>query len=300
VRNFELQGHRGARGMRPENTLPSFEFALDAAVTSIETDVHLSADDVPVLFHDPVIDAKLCRLPATLGPRRLVRDLTCAELRSFPADRNPDSTRFPEQQAVVGPLSAMLAKETGVDPFAIPTVAELLAFVRAYAGEAGERAGKSPSRRENAARVVIDLELKRVPFCPQTIGDDFRGSEPGLLERRVVAEIRQADMLPRARVRSFDHRVLAAVKKLEPDLTTALLMAETAPLFPGRLAREAGADLYCPDYRFVDEELVRRAHADGVRVLPWTVNDPGDAEKLLSWGVDGITTDFPERFAAVS
>ena len=94
-------------------------------------------------------------------------------------------------------------------------------------------------------------------------------------------------------VRCFDHRSLAAIKALEPTLAVAVLIAETTPVSPGLLARQAGADVYCPDYRFVDEELIRQAHAEGVRVIPWTVNDAADWRKLRDWGVDGITTDFP-------
>ena len=92
---FNLQGHRGARGLRPENTLPSFEVAFDVGVTSIETDVHLTRDGVPVLLHDATISDRLCRLlPAAGSPdpsrRPLVRQLTLAELLGYAAERNPE------------------------------------------------------------------------------------------------------------------------------------------------------------------------------------------------------------------
>src|SRR5204863_10044856 len=95
---FELQGHRGARGLRPENTLPSFEAALDAGVTSIETDVHLTADNVPVLYHDAILSERLCRLlPGVRGldasRRPALRSLTLADLRTYRADLNPDRER---------------------------------------------------------------------------------------------------------------------------------------------------------------------------------------------------------------
>jgi glycerophosphoryl diester phosphodiesterase len=99
------------------------------------------------------------------------------------------------------------------------------------------------------------------------------------------------------RVRSFDHRAVAAVKKLEPGIQTALLIAHTAPVSPGELLRQAGAVLYCPDYHFVDEEVVRSSQADGGRVIPWTVNTAKDWARLLAWGVDGICTDFPDQLA---
>jgi glycerophosphoryl diester phosphodiesterase len=84
----------------------------------------------------------------------------------------------------------------------------------------------------------------------------------------------------------------------EPDLTGAILIAHTVPVSPGELARAAGAEVFCPDWHSVDEDLVCRAHADGLRVLPWTVNNPDAWRRLIDWGVDGICTDHPDRLLA--
>jgi glycerophosphoryl diester phosphodiesterase len=294
---FELQGHRGARGFRPENTLPSFEFALDLGVNAIETDVHLTADGVPILCHDPVLDERRCRQmrpgPPPPSARLWVSRLTRQQIRCYRADLNPDPKRFPRQQSESAPLAELLARRSGLDPYGLPTVAELFAFVRAYAGEEGIEAGKSTQQRERAAKLVIDLEIKRVPFHPEYVNDGFLGRGPGLLEVRLLAAIHQASMLGQVRVRSFDHRSLAAIKSLEPSLSIAVLIAGTAPAEPAQLARQIGADVYCPEYRFVDEELIVRAHGEGIRVIPWTVNDLADQQKLRDWGVDGFTTDYP-------
>jgi glycerophosphoryl diester phosphodiesterase len=300
---FELQGHRGARGLKPENTLPSFEVALDVGVTSIETDVHLTRDGVPVLFHDEAITARLCLLrrgatspdPAT---EPLISSLTLAELRAYRADRNPDRRRFPEQDRSVTSLARWFARQHGINPYTPPALDELLTFAGAYAGDPGRVVGKTDEQRQRAAVVVIDLELKRVPYDPAIIGDDFNGHEPGLLERRVVDAV-GASLISRTRVRSFDHRSARAVRLYEAEMTTAVLIAETAPVDPAGLTKTAGAEVYCPDYRFLDAEQVRQCRAAGVRVLPWTVNDEADWLRLLDWGVDGITTDYPDRLAAL-
>jgi glycerophosphoryl diester phosphodiesterase len=297
---FELQGHRGARGLRPENTLPSFEAALDVGVTAVETDVHLTADGVPVLFHDARVTARLCRpaggarAPSGEPP---VSTLTLAELRACRADRNPAPERFPDQNASATPLAAWFAAGHGTDPYTPPTLAELFAFCAAYAGPAGRQTGKGDAQRRAAGRLRFDLELKRVPFRPEVIGDDLTPGRPGRLERAVVEAVRAAGVAGRTTVRSFDHRAAAAVRHLEPRVRVAVLVAGTAPVEPAALARQAGAEVYCPDVEFLDEAQVRQLHADGVRVLPWTVNDAGDAERLLAWGVDGITTDYPDRLA---
>jgi glycerophosphoryl diester phosphodiesterase len=302
---FDLQGHRGARGLRPENTLPSFEAALDTGVRTIETDLHLTRDGFVVLCHDPHLAEPPCRLPdpapadtPPLTGRPAVSRLTLNELHRYRADRNPHPGRFPDQDAAVTPLARAFAEENGIDPYGIPTLVDLFRFTAAYAGEAGRRAGKSEMQRERAKGLCFDLELKRVPFHPEAINDGFDGRAPGRLEQCVVGAVRAAGVVSRTTVRSFDHRSVRLLTELEPGLTGAVLVADTAPADPGELARRAGASLYCPSYRFLDEDLVRRAHAAGVRVVPWTANEPDSWRRLLDWGVDGLTTDFPDRVAA--
>jgi glycerophosphoryl diester phosphodiesterase len=297
IRIINLQGHRGARGLRPENTLPSFEAAFDVSVTTVETDLHLTADGVPVLFHDPVLSERVCRLlPGAAGPdpasRPPLSGLTLAELRGYRADVNPDPRRFPQQDASVTPVAAAFAAARGMDPYTPPTLDELFAFAAAYAGGPGSDAGKTDDQRATARAVCFDLELKRVPFREGPTADG-----PGLLERRVVEAVGQAGLIDRTIVRSFDHRCVREVKMLEPALHTVVLVARTAPVDPALLARAAGADTYGPDYEFLDALQIRQLHEAGVRVVPWTVNDPEAWARLLAWGVDGITTDYPDRLA---
>jgi glycerophosphoryl diester phosphodiesterase len=284
---FDLQGHRGARGLRPENTLPSFEAAFDAGVSSVETDLHLTADDVVVLCHEPV-------LGGTVQP---VRSLPLAELRRHRLDRNPDPARFPGQSPDEPELARAFAAERGFDVYAIPTLADLFDFAAAYAGEPGRRAGKTDAQRQRAARVRFDLELKRVPFFPETIHDGYDGRAPGLLERRTVEAARAAGLIDRALVRSFDHRCVRLLRQLEPGLTGAVLISETAPVDPVALVRAADCAIYCPSYEFLDRDVIQQSQAAGLRVVPWTVNDPEHMKRLLDWGINGITTDYPDRLA---
>jgi glycerophosphoryl diester phosphodiesterase len=299
---FDLQGHRGARGLRPENTLPSFEAALDAGVTTIETDLHRTRDGIPVLCHDPLVTDRLYDLvePDVAPPpseRPAVSALTVRQLRAYRASRNPDSVRFPDQKAEVTPLAHLFAELQGMDPYAVPTLADLFAFAAAYAGELGECAGKTAAQRERVVRVRFDLELKRVPFFPEAIGDAFDGTSSGPLDQRLVEEVRAAGVVKRTAVRSFDHRSVRALRMLEPELTGVVLVADTAPIALEALAREVGARVYAPSFAFLDEGLVRHLRGAGLRVVPWTVNEPEQWERLLAWGVDGMTTDYPDRLA---
>ncbi len=291
-----MEGHRGARGLRPENTLPSFEAALDAGAAAVETDVHLTADGVPVLLHDPTLQDRKHRLgpavhPAPPSPRfrPSVHRLTAAQLAAYVADRNPDATAFPEQAAESAPLAAAIH---GDAEYAIPTLADLYRFVAAYAGDAGKAAGKTDAQRANAARVIIDVELKRVPFR----ADDWNQPD-GRMEQQVLDVIRAAGAVGRTWVRSFDHRCVRRLRQLEPGLTGVVLVEGTTPVDPAAVVWAADAQVYAPDFRFLDEEQVRQCRDAGIRVVPWTVNDPADWARLVGWGVDGITTDYPDRLA---
>lgn len=297
TRPFDCQGHRGARGLRPENTLAAFEAALDAGASSVETDLHLTRDGAVVLCHEPFLDAALFTPPTPDAPRAAVAGVTLAELRRWRADRNPDPQRFPAQVADAGPVSRWFADRQGLNPFGVPTLADLFLFAAAYAAEPGAAAGKSAHQREQAGRVRFDLELKRVPFHPERINDGFTGRAPALLEHRLVEAVRAAGVANRTTVRSFDHRAVRLLRSLEPRLTGAVIVAHTAPAVPAEVALRADARIYCPSYAFLDEHMVRQAHAAGVRVLPWTVNEPEQWQRLIDWGVDGITTDYPDRLA---
>jgi glycerophosphoryl diester phosphodiesterase len=288
---FDIQGHRGALGLRPENTLPSFEAALDGGATSLETDVHLTADGMPVLCHDPRLHGGLYRRAdgSDMTTNPAVHKLRLAQLAEFTADRNPDPACFPDQTPAITPLADWFTCERG-GAYMIPTLADLFRFVSAYADEPGRQVGKLDGQRASAARIIIDIEIKRVPF---------RDPVPsGPIEREVLAAIRTEWRADRARVRSFDHRCVRRLRDAEPGLTGVVLVEGTAPVDPVAVARAAGAQVYAPDVEYLDEEQVRRCYAAGIAVIPWTVNDAKDWETLVAWGVDGITTDYPDRLAA--
>jgi glycerophosphoryl diester phosphodiesterase len=296
---FDLQGHRGARGLKPENTLSSFEAALDCGVTSLETDLHLTRDGVVVLCHDSCVTPRLFRrltrrVPA---PSRepLISQLSLEQLRGYRSSVNPEPDRFPDQDATPTPLAFWYAEKHHFDPWFVPALHDLFRFVDDYAGVAGQRLGKSSSQRKRAGSVIFDLELKRVPFEPETIGDGYTGQKPGLLEVLVLQAVRSAGLLTRTRVRSFDHRCVAHLHELEPGLTGAVLIADIAPVAPEEVVQDACARLYCPHYRFLDLAQVRRVQRAGIPVVPWTVNDLETWARLLDWGVDGICTDYPDR-----
>ncbi len=303
---FDLQGHRGARGLKPENTLPAFEAALDLMASSLETDLHLSRDGVPVLFHDKGLSEKLARLLANGGRKSAesvpspetkpcIRSLTVEQLRRYIVDRNPDPVRFPQQDATPTPVAQAFARGRGIHPLTLPTLADLFAFVEAYAGELGKQAGKTDGQRSHAKKVRFNLEIKRVPFRPENIGDAFDGDAPAELEKKFLDEVRRAGVVERTMIQCFDHRVIRAMRKLEPKLQGAALISGTAPASIPQLVKDADAQVYSPDFEFLDKRQIDQAHAAPIRVVPYTVNDTDDMKRLMDWGIDGIITDFPDR-----
>ncbi len=289
---FDVQGHRGARGLKPENTLPSFETALDLGVTTLELDLHFTADQVVVVWHDPVVSADKCHLPApgdnpppdpddpvVAADELRIAGLTYDQLAQYQCDRNPDPARFPLQNREATTLAG--------DNYRIPMLSEVFDFAAQY----GEAASKPLELRENAARVQFNIETKRQPNDPGAIGDDFDGINPGAFEIATVELVETRGFVDRVILQSFDHRSLWAAQMLNADLRLAALT------FRGQdLAEYAdrGAAIWSPNYEDVTVRLLEQAQELGLDVIPWTVNERNALQALIDLGVDGIITDRPD------
>ena len=287
---IEIQGHRGARGLLPENTIPAFERAIELGVDVLELDLGMSRDGVPVVHHDRALDPERTRDTAgawLAPPGRLHNTLDLADLSDFDVGRAAPGSkiakRFPEQ--------------VPRDGTRIPTLVEVLAL------------GKRPG----ADGIRFNIETKVTPLAPEETAG------PEEFARAVVAVLRAEGMLDRANIQSFDWRVLFEARRLAPDLSTVCLTAEqrwhdnilrarpgpspwTAGLdieaFDGsvpRLVVAAGCSVWSPYYRDLTEETLIEAHALGLRVVVWTVNDADSMLDLARLGVDGIITDYPDR-----
>ena len=280
---FDLQGHRGARGRRPENTLPGFEFTLDLEVTTLEFDLQLTKDDVVVVSHDGVLGEN-CHVEGAELPRQ-VRELTLPELKQYRCDLNPDANRFAEQVAQAMPLAG--------EDYTVPTLQELFEFVEAYASSDI----KSESQRERASTVRFNMETKRKPRKPELIGDGFDGKTPGLFEKRIVELVEQYDLVERVTIQSFDHRSINVIPQLNPDIQTVALTARGTNV--AQIAEETSATVWSPDYKTLTAKNLATAHEAGLLVIPWTVNEPDVMEKLIELGVDGLITDYPDLLVEI-
>lgn len=292
---FDLQGHRGTRGLMPENSLPAFEQALTLGVTTLELDTVMTADGVVVVHHDRRLAPPRTRDAAgewiAEEEPPAILALTSAELAGYDIGRaRPDSRyaqRWPEQQ--------------GLDGVAIPSLARVLA-------RAEERSGGT---------VRYNIETK---IAPQEAGGSPEDSaSPEVFAEALIAVIREAGVADRAAVQSFDWRSLQAVQEKAPEIATVYLTAEQdwldnlgrgdpAPspwlggldidwaqfTLPQAIYRAGGA-VWSPYYRDLTEADLKEAQRLGLRVVPWTVNDPADMASLIDLGVDGLITDYPDR-----
>lgn len=247
---IEVHGHRGARALRPENTIPAFEYAIEQGVDVLELDLGVTRDGVVVVSHDSLLKPPVCTGPKA---ETVIYESTLAELQQWDcgAVQNP---LFPRQQTVPGTR--------------IPTLDEVFAL-----------ASKGNFR--------FNIETKIDPRRPQLT------PPPDEFTRRVLAMIRKHHLESRVILQSFDFRTLREMKKLAPEIALSALYAGEPRSFV-EIAKEAGANIFSPEYRLVTAGSVKAAHAAGLTVVPWTANQPADWDRLIAAGVDAIITDDPE------
>lgn len=289
ARQLDLQGHRGARGLMPENTLEGFAHTLSLGVTTLELDIAITRDRVPVISHDPRLNPDITRGPDGKfleSPGPAIADLDFAQLAAYDVGRIKPDTRYARQ----------FADQRPVDGARIPRFADLVALVR--------RMGKE--------QVRFAIETKVDPTRP---GDTLPVED---FTRIVIEAIRGQGIAARSSVLSFDWRTLRQVAKEAPELATVHLSIEqpsfhtlrpgspwTAGLDPAaypsvpRLIKAAGGQTWSCFHGNLDAPRIKEAHELGLKVLAWTVNDAPRMEALIDLGVDGIVTDRPDRLRSV-
>jgi glycerophosphoryl diester phosphodiesterase len=290
---FDLQGHRGARGLAPENTLAGFEVALAVGVQTLELDVGLSRDDVLVVAHDRTLSPDLTRDAdgrwlASAGPS--LRSLDFAALQVYDVGRIRPGSAY----------AAAYPAQRPVDGARIPSLDQVFERVAALGAHA----------------VRFNIETKLSPLAPAQTAD------PGTFARRLVETLRRHKMADRSTVQSFDWRTLREVQRIAPDIATAYLSVQQSgfdtiraadpagsPWTAGlrhsehgsvaRMVLAAGGRIWSPNAADLDAGRVAEARALGLKVLPWTVNDPVQMGRLMDWGVDGLITDRPDLLREV-
>jgi glycerophosphoryl diester phosphodiesterase len=268
VQAFDLQGHRGARGLAPENTLPAFAAALTLGVSTLELDVGVTRDGVVVVHHDRTLNPDIARGPdgAWIGaPGPALHDLNFDALQRYDVGRlRPESDygrAFPAQRPADGAR--------------VPRLADVFALA--------QKAGN--------AEVRFNIETKLSPQAPaETL-------PPGAFARALIAEIRRAGMAARSTVQSFDWRTLAVVQAEAPEIGVVHLTGAKFPDGPRRV-KAAGGRTWSPSFTVLNAATLKEARELGLAVVPWTVNDPTDIAAAMDLGVDGLISDRPDLVRA--
>ena len=290
VSAFDLQGHRGARGLVPENTLPAFAKALSIGVTTLELDTGVTKDGVVIVSHNPVVDKSLARGTdgKWLMEEPLIKDLTFSETQAYDVGRlNPNSrsaSRFPDQ--------------VPVDGTRMPSLAQVFDLVK----------------KSGNTTVRFNIETKISPLKPDNTVD------PKAFAEAVLSVVKKYGLESRMSIQSFDWRTLQQVQQLNPKVETVYLSAQqnwmdtingqngdwTAGLKVAdfqnslpKMVKAAGGAVWSPFHRDLTPALIKEAQSIGLKVVPWTVNDAPTMKSLIKAGVDGLISDYPDVLRSV-
>jgi glycerophosphoryl diester phosphodiesterase len=263
-RTFDVSAHRGGRGLRPENTLPSFESGLDHLATTLETDTGVTTDHVSLIWHDQFLSPESCRradaTPYTLENRVYTRDISLAEAQStFLCDKL--HTQFPEQKndLALSPVAVAFAKQAHLISPYVPIHAEQLFHFAAFYADyyrtgAGRTHPDAAARAANAAKVRFNLETKILPLPNDPPGKSVANLpihnshaepttnhtvDPQTFVTTLCGAITRNHMESRAEVQSFDFRTLILVEEQFPKIPTFYLTGDpkllNSPLVPAAL-----------------------------------------------------------------
>lgn len=268
AQHFDIQGHRGARGLLPENTIPAFIRAIDEGVNTLELDVVITKDKKVLVSHEPYMSSSICSKPdgssisAQESKNLNIYEMTFEQVKSYDCG-SKGNPRFLKQEKMV------VHK---------PLLSDLIAEVEAYL------------KKKGLPKVAYNIELKS-----SAKGDNI--FHPGIEEFSAIVNDLLMSSLPieRYNVQSFDFRMLKHWHKTYPKIRLAALV-ENGKGVEANL-RDLGftPSIYSPYHILLNNEMVELCHEKKMKVIPWTVNERSAMERLVKMGVDGIITDFPDR-----
>ena len=269
--SFDKQGHRGCRGLMPENTIPAMLKALDIGVTTLEMDVVITKDKKVILSHEPWFGHEITTKPdgkfiePTEASKYNIYRLNYEEIKKYDVGLKPHS-RFPKQAKIKTYK---------------PLLSDLLDSVANY---------MLASRR---ALPFFNIETKSLPA-----GDNIYHPEPEEFVELLMDVIRDKGIEERVIIQSFDFRTLQYLHKKYPAIRTAALVEATDKRDTEMLIKDLGfvPNIYSPAYQLLNESVITSFRSKGIKVIPWTVNDKEKIAELKKMGVDGIITDYPDLF----
>ena len=272
-REIDWQGHRGCRGLMPENSLPAFEKALELGVTTLELDVVISKDKAVIVSHDPWISPVFCLSPegkeleGAIEALPKIYDLSYEEIKTYDcgSSGNPG---FPEQQKI------KVYK---------PKLEEVFKLAEKYC--------KDNRRNE----IYYNIEIKSNPEWDGILQPDY-WDFCDIVYNTIDAYV----PWNRVNIQSFDHRILQYFHKMYPDVRLAVLEESNQDV--EQVIEELGfiPEIYSPHYKLLKPKKVKWLKENGMKVVVWTVNTSNEIEEMIKMGVNGIITDYPNLISTLN
>lgn len=264
--DFDWQGHRGARGLMPENTIPAFLKALEYPVKTLELDVVVSKDNQMIISHEPWMSGVICSKPSGSpiseeeAESIKIIGLNYAEIKAYDCGLRLNPS-FPDQ--------ALQAVHK-------PSLRDMVAAVESHTVQKGLPA------------IFYNIETKSRPTW-------YGGlvPKPEVFVDLLLAELDDLGIAERTCIQSFDPATLKLVHQKRPEQTTALLIGNELGVQGNVDSLGFVPSIYSPYFLLLNEAEVKTAHELNMKVIPWTVNDTTIMHKLIEMGVDGIITDYP-------
>jgi len=295
---FDFQAHRGGRDARPENTLASFAYALELGVTTLELDMQMTKDGHIVISHNPIMNHNLAKGPDgnyVEAGKYDIRTMTLDEVKRFDVGTmNPAAGDYYEGHGKT---------QMSIPGTRIPTLEEVFELAKSYGND----------------KIYFNIETKS--YADPADPAYKNNPDPEVFVKKVYEVIKKYGMEDRVSLQSFDWRTLKAMHKLDPNITLVALSSEQpawgpdgcylkigskkpSPWLGGlnindyhgdyvKAAKDVGADVVSPYWEELSPQLVNEAHQLGMKVVPWTVNNPKAMSMLIDMGVDGLITDKP-------
>ncbi|MEP7232591.1 MAG: glycerophosphodiester phosphodiesterase family protein [Ginsengibacter sp.] len=271
-KKFDLEGHRGCRGLMPENTIPAMLKAIDLNVNTLEMDVVITADDKVLVSHDPFFSHEITTLPSgdsikeNEEQKYNIYKMAYDSVEKFDVGMLPHP-RFPEQEK-------MKVQK--------PLLSTLIDSVESYL------------IRTKRAKVMYNIEIKSTNTT-----DNIFHPVPEKFADLLMDVIEKKGIQNRVIIQSFDPRSLKIVSQKYPAMRLSLLIEnEKVPVKGFGKLYGFKPNILSPDYLLLTKEIVDSLHKKHIKVIPWTVDDIDSAKKLYQMGVDGIITDYPDRITA--
>jgi len=276
-----IHGHRGCRGLMPENTLPAFKHAMELGVDVLELDVVCTSDNKLIISHEPWMSHEKCtysdgRYPAEMDSMTNIYKMTVEEVQSFVCGTLV-MEKFPEQKQV------RTYK---------PLLSELVQLVKNY----------SDSKRQKSPLLNIEIKsyYKNNSDGTKQTSDGIYHPEPDAYANLVIAEISKLGIADNCIIQSFDVRLLQSIRQKQPSIKLVFLTEERfIPL--SQQLDQLGFLPYglSPQFEMIDKNVVELCLNRKIELITWTVNEKSDIEKMIRFGVKHIITDYPDKAIAV-